>query len=139
MMKCDPQLGKYMAGYLLYRVDVKPKDVNAAIETIRTKRSIQFVDRYPTGFKFGLNYQPQTVVPGEDLAKVQHAACMLSNTTATAKAWARLDHTLDLTYTRRDYVDWCVGEDMDESKFSAAREDLATLERDYEEAGKDSV
>ena len=28
-----------------------PKDVNAAIATIKTKRSIQFVDWCPTGFK----------------------------------------------------------------------------------------
>lgn len=28
-----------------------PKDVNAAIATIKTKRTIQFVDWCPTGFK----------------------------------------------------------------------------------------
>jgi len=32
----------------------------------------------------GINYQPPTVVPGGDLAKVQRAVCMLSNTTAIA-------------------------------------------------------
>ncbi len=73
----------------LYRGDVVPKDVNAAIATIKTKRSIQFVDWCPTGFKVGINYQPPTVVPGGDLAKVPRAVCMLSNTTAIAEAWAR--------------------------------------------------
>uniref|UniRef100_A0A8C5WBS2 Tubulin alpha 1c n=1 Tax=Microcebus murinus TaxID=30608 RepID=A0A8C5WBS2_MICMU len=92
MVKCDPRHGKYMACCLLYRGDVVPKDVNAAIATIKTKRSIQFVDWCPTGFKVGINYQPPTVVPGGDLAKVQRAVCMLSNTTAVAEAWARLDH-----------------------------------------------
>lgn len=71
------------------RGDVVPKDVNAAIATIKTKRTIQFVDWCPTGFKVGINYQPPTVVPGGDLAKVQRAVCMLSNTTAIAEAWAR--------------------------------------------------
>ena len=103
MVKCDPRhgkgkvplaqqvvctgcllLGKYMACCLLYRGDVVPKDVNAAIATIKTKRTIQFVDWCPTGFKVGINYQPPTVVPGGDLAKVQRAVCMLSNTTAIA-------------------------------------------------------
>ena len=37
----------------------------------------------------GINYQPPTVIPGGDLAKVQRAVCMLSNTTAIAEAWAR--------------------------------------------------
>ena len=73
-----------MACCLLYRGDVVPKDVNAAIATIKTKRTIQFVDWCPTGFKVGINYQPPTVVPGGDLAKVQRAVCMLSNTTAIA-------------------------------------------------------
>ena len=77
-----------MACCLLYRGDVVPKDVNAAIATIKTKRTIQFVDWCPTGFKVGINYQPPTVVPGGDLAKVQRAVCMLSNTTAIAGEFA---------------------------------------------------
>ncbi|OXB50797.1 hypothetical protein ASZ78_003371, partial [Callipepla squamata] len=116
MVKCDPRHGKYMACCMLYRGDVVPKDVNAAIAAIKTKRTIQFVDWCPTGFKaslscitnyyssfqtnhsrglisvfslrsVGINYQPPTVVPGGDLAKVQRAVCMLSNTTAIAEAW----------------------------------------------------
>ena len=55
MVKCDPRHGKYMACCLLYRGDVVPKDVNAAIATIKTKRTIQFVDWCPTGFKVGLH------------------------------------------------------------------------------------
>ena len=51
MVKCDPRQGKYMACCMLYRGDVVPKDVNAAIATIKTKRTIQFVDWCPTGFK----------------------------------------------------------------------------------------
>ena len=36
MVKCDPRHGKYMACCLLYCGDVVPKDVNAAIATIKT-------------------------------------------------------------------------------------------------------
>ncbi|OWK06930.1 hypothetical protein Celaphus_00018684 [Cervus elaphus hippelaphus] len=96
MVKCDPRHGKYMACCLLFRGDVVPKDVNAAIATIKTKHSIQFVDWCPTSFKVCINPQPPTVGPGGDLAKVQRAVCKLSNTTAIAEAWARLDHKFDL-------------------------------------------
>ena len=51
MVKCDPKEGKYMAICLLYRGDVVPKDVNAAIATIKSNKSVQFVDWCPTGFK----------------------------------------------------------------------------------------
>jgi hypothetical protein len=50
-------------GTLLYRGDVVPKDVGAAVATIKTKRTIQFVEWCPTGFKLGITYQQPTVVP----------------------------------------------------------------------------
>ncbi|CAL5402225.1 unnamed protein product [Camellia sinensis] len=78
-----------MACCLMYRGDVVPKDVNAAVATIKTKMTIQFVDWCPTGFKCGINYQPPTVVPGGDLAKVQRAVCMISNSISVAEGFER--------------------------------------------------
>lgn len=54
MVKCDPRDGKYMACCLLYRGDVVPKDVNAAIAAMKGRAGIRFVDWCPTGFKVSL-------------------------------------------------------------------------------------
>jgi len=46
----DASTGKYMACCLLYRGDVVPKEVNAAIAAIKMEKTIQFVDWCPTGY-----------------------------------------------------------------------------------------
>ena len=55
MVRCDPRSGKFMAVCLLYRGDVVPKDVNAAIAAIKMNKTVNFVDWCPTGFKVGMS------------------------------------------------------------------------------------
>jgi len=110
--KCYPHHGKYMACCLMFREDVVPKDVNGAVATIKTKHTIQFVGWCQ---RVQMWHQQSATHCGSygDLGRVQQAVCMVANANA-------------------------IGEGIKEGEFSEAREDLAALEKDYEEFGADS-
>ncbi|KAF5915612.1 hypothetical protein HPG69_015232 [Diceros bicornis minor] len=103
MFKCDPCHGKSMACCMLYggtwsrKTSVQPSP--PLRPSAPSKNGNVFIS-----LLVGINYQPSTVIPRGDLAKVQRAVCMLSNTTAITEAWARPDHEFDLRFTKRAFV-----------------------------------
>ncbi|CAO2595095.1 Tubulin alpha-3 chain (Fragments) [Lemmus lemmus] len=113
-----PSLAPIISADKAYYEQLSVADITAAcfeFSNQLVKTSVQFVDWCPTGFKVGINQQPPTVMPGGDLA--------------------RLDHKFDLMYAKKAFLHWYIMEGMEQEEFIEAREDLAALEKDYEEVG----
>ena len=50
MVECDPRQGEHVASCLMYSGDGAPKDVNAGVATLKTKRTIHCVN-WSRGFQ----------------------------------------------------------------------------------------
>lgn len=135
LVGCTPNHGKYMACAVMYRGDVVPKDVMAAVATLKTRRDIQFVDWCPTGFKCGINYQQATFPQDSVFLPVDRSALVISNTTSISKFFSRLINRFDRLHSKRAFVHWFDSDGMEAGELSEARTDLTALERDYEEVG----
>ena len=85
LVKCDVENGKYMSCALLYRGNVRPNEVNAAIHSVKSNRKIQFVDWCPTGFKVGINGHKTVLPEDSDMASAERSLTMLANTTAIGR------------------------------------------------------
>lgn len=133
MMKCNMEAGKYMACCMLYRGDVLAKDINYAIQNIKQKASIEFVDWCPTGFKIGINNRPPKFLPERHLAASMRGVSMIASNTSIADAFGSLNYKFDLMFAKKAFVHWYINEGMELSDFKEARYNLAALENDYEE------
>ncbi|XP_039754965.1 tubulin alpha chain-like isoform X4 [Pararge aegeria] len=83
--------------------------------------------------QIGVNYQPPATVPGGDLAALQRAVVMVSNSSAVRIAWERICKKFSLMYAKRAFVHHFVGEGLEEEEFKNAIHNIKALSNDYRE------
>eukprot|EP01064_Diplonema_japonicum_P000916 TRINITY_DN10601_c0_g1_i1.p1 TRINITY_DN10601_c0_g1~~TRINITY_DN10601_c0_g1_i1.p1 ORF type:complete len:354 (+),score=40.62 TRINITY_DN10601_c0_g1_i1:302-1363(+) len=125
-VKSYPGYGRYSACCVMYRGDVATADAGAALDSVVGKH-VQFVEWEPRDIKYGVN--PCGAVESS------RCASMIGNNTCIAELFGRVHHKSSLMYSKRAFVHWYIREGMEEGEFTEAFENLADLEKDYEEMG----
>ncbi|ELP84573.1 tubulin alpha-1 chain, putative [Entamoeba invadens IP1] len=127
----DIAKGKFMTCCMMYRGDVAPHDVSLAINKVKSAYNLPLVDFCPCNFKYGVNNQPTTSVPGSCFTATKRSACMLANNTAMCQVFGKINKSFDLMFGKRAFVHHFVGQGMEENEFTDARQDLFELESEY--------
>ncbi|CAD8130497.1 unnamed protein product [Paramecium sonneborni] len=134
MAKCDPRQGKYLSCSILFRGNIIPRDVSYTISQLKNQITIRFADWAPTGFRVRMNDPAQQTLLEDDVYRALQSVCTISNTTAISYIFQNLCHKYDLMFEKRAFVHWYIKEGMEEAEFIEAREELANLQKAYQEA-----
>jgi tubulin alpha len=82
MATCDLNEGKYISCELFLRGDIVQKEVNRTLSSLKSNKTVQFVDWSNSGMKAVISNQPIVLAAGGDQADVTRSCGMLGNNTS---------------------------------------------------------
>ena len=138
-ISCDFSHGKFLRMAILYcsgeeadklRKDNKQNEIDKAVNTcIKDNKTIQFAnEQTESSLLQNIKAGPVSIKsPSKNMS-----ACLLSTTSATGEYFRRVGEKFNRLHSKQAYLHLYAGEGMDLIEFSEAREDVLTLEHDYE-------
>jgi hypothetical protein len=120
----DWQTGVYLSAVSLFRGDVKAKEVEENMASIR--KSLNFASYVPTGIKIGVAETAPDGFASSGLALVNH--------TGIAAVFERLVSQFDIMFENHAYTHWYEAAGVPREKMAEARDLIADLAKSYRDA-----
>lgn len=130
---CDEKENRFIASCLMYRGDIASKNVLGAIEAIKSRYKIKFLDWSKTGFKTIINSRPPCIIPGGDFPSLRRSICRISNTPGINNIYKGLKKSYNKMYNKKEFIEQFISEGMEEQEIKEAKEELSKLENSYNE------
>ena len=128
--------GRMLGSCMVFRGDVSEGVANVSGRKVSDK--MNKCEWQPGGLKMGVSTAAPAYPDDSDFQKTGKDVAMLSNTSAVTQMTQRVgDQQLKL-YAKRAFVHHFVAEGMEEGEFSECLENMAALQKDYEEVTADA-
>ncbi|CDS36432.1 alpha tubulin [Echinococcus multilocularis] len=117
---------------LLYRGDVTPSVINAAVDEWKQSGRLKFADWSPCGYKIGCCRQPMVVIKATGMVATPLCITALYNGTLVKSTLTGIGNDFIALKNRKAFYYWYLYEGMEECEFDEALNDFQSLLQDYE-------
>jgi len=132
MAACDPRNGKYLTASVIFRGDVKSKDVDEQMLATQQRNAAYFAEWIPHNIKSSICNSPPLDLEGKYTDKGTGCS-LIGNNTAIMEIFQRIQEQFSAMYNRKAFLHWYTGEGMDEMEFTEAESNVVDLIAEYQQ------